>query len=138
MTLKSFPQAKALLPEGTHIEHREGPIRSAMIYCEKDGSVTSRGIRPRSIKTRWQIMIEQAKKGDLKTLAEQFPSAYVRYYRTWRDIAKDNSLRPADATTPLHQCNTWIYGPSGAGKTVLAKKKSDFYFFKNSKGIATL
>lgn len=107
-----------------HTEPTRGTPAEAAAYCKKTGKFDEFGtlsdvgsggvVGGEKEKARWANVIELAKKGELDTIAENDPQAYVHAYRTLKEIAKDHMQRP-----PSEEETTgyWIYGPSGVGKS---------------------
>lgn len=131
-----------LMP-GCHIEVAQDP-QKAILYCKKgdmstevfkeldcpdedprfgvNADVTERGTKPREPKeggedekARWKFMLDLAKSGDLETLQDEEPEAFVRHYATFHRIKVDNitELPPLDKLD-----NYWVYGPPETGKTL--------------------
>lgn len=78
----------------------------------------------RNSKTDWESAKQLAKRGKLDDVP---PDVYIKYYRTLKDIAKDNMSKPEDLETC---CGVWIYGPPGVGKSHYARNEFKDAYFK--------
>lgn len=115
----------------SHLEIAKGDIESNINYCSKEGQVYEKGIRPVTKKEqgenerqRWKRNLDAAKDGKFD---EVDPDILVRYYRTIKEIAKDNMARPADAEDVT---GLWISGPAGCGKSRHAREIAPNAYFK--------
>lgn len=118
---KSFSACKNLLGNRVHLEKARGAPWQAWEYCLKDGDIFQKGFPPVSQqqngereKTRWARMLTLARNGQLVTLAEEEPKAYIQYKRTFDQICKENNVA-TDSLDALD--NYWIFGPTGTGKS---------------------
>jgi len=112
---------KSLFGQSCHAE----PSRSSAAneYVFKDdtsvpGTRFELGTKPfqRNSKTDWEGAKQLAKSGRVD---ECPPDVYIKYYRTLKDIAKDNMKPPEDLDDC---CGVWIYGPPGVGKSHWARE----------------
>lgn len=122
---KRLAAVKKLFPRA-HLEIARGSNRAAADYCKKEGSFEERGILPLDPKEngdrgrevemeRWK----RAREASAEGCFEDVPSdIYVRYYRTLKEIRKDNMTKPPDADDVT---GVWIYGPAGVGKSRKAR-----------------
>lgn len=114
---KTFLQAKAWLPTGTHIEVAKGSPSQNRDYCTKDGAFTEFGQAPpgRGARTDLVAVATAIKDGQTEQqVFEQFPATYIRYqraldtliqrYRPTRDLAEPPTVRV-------------YWGKTGTGKT---------------------
>lgn len=69
----------------------------------------------RNSKTDWEAVKTLAIAGKI---ADVPPDIYIKYYRTLKDIAKDNMAKMTDLEST---CGTWYYGPPGVGKSHKAR-----------------
>lgn len=120
---------------GTHVEIAR-TITDAITYCKKDNDFTERGIPPMSQEEKgekgkeyYANIVSHAKRGDLTSIEDEAPDAYLRYYRTLKEIAKDNAIRPPDLPDV---CGIWIYGPPGTGKSYKARNDYGEYYLKET------
>lgn len=119
-TQKRLTAVKKILPT-SHWEIMRGNIVEASDYCKKDGEFEEFGIMPdidngANEKKRWADAINACKAGDLEAVPEDIR---LKYYRTCKEIAKDYMAKAADADGVT---GVWIYGPSGTGKSRLARQ----------------
>jgi len=128
-SMKSMTQVIGLLP-GCHIEIARTST-AAIEYCKKEGDFTERGEAPMSQKRkgefnaeRWSVAKKAAIEGRLDDVPEDI---YVQYYRTLKEIKKDNMVKPED----LQEIeNIWICGPPGCGKSRGARERFPGAYFK--------
>lgn len=118
---KSFSACKSLLGNRVHLEKAHGTPFQAWQYCLKDGDVFEKGTPPVSQqqngereKERWAKMLALARNGDLVTLSDEEPKAYIQYKRTFEQISRDNNI--SNDTLDILD-NYWIFGPTGSGKS---------------------
>jgi len=69
----------------------------------------------RASKTDWALAKDRARAGDLDAVPDD---VYIKYYRTLKDIAKDNMVAPPDLDAV---CGVWYHGPPGVGKSHRAR-----------------
>ena len=112
-----------------HWEKMKGTLLQAATYCKKDGDFEEFGDAPSedggaANKKRWSEAVECAKAGDFDNIPADI---FFKYYRTCKELAKDNMPKPpdADGTTGV-----WIYGPAGVGKSRLARQDYPDAYFK--------
>lgn len=112
-TATRFAAVKRLLPRA-HLESQRGSVHQAADYCKKDGTFDEWGELPelrRGTKERWTWMLDAAERGDLKSIRDEYPGEYLRYYDRFRTLRK----RVPDILDVLE--NEWWYGPTGTGKS---------------------
>lgn len=106
-----------------HWEACKGTATQNIDYCTKEGNYIEHGDRPKTKaeigqaeKDRWEEAKELAAKG----LIDEVPAdIYIRFYRTLKEIRKDNMVMPDDADDVT---GVWIYGPPGCGKSKRARE----------------
>jgi len=119
---KTLSAACKMIPHCS-FQVRRGSHHEARAYCIKDGNYFEEGLPPKDVTEireaqaeEWQSWIDLAIAG---RIAEIPPQAQVRYYNSWKSIAKDRMRVVADAPTC---CGIWIQGPAGCGKSRMARK----------------
>lgn len=93
-------------------------------YCSKEGNIlinfgTARTTNGgKSAKLRWDEAKQLAIEGKIEDIQSQL---YICHFRTLELIAKKHKPKVADLEGEL--MNYWIYGPTGSGKSRLARQK---------------
>jgi len=119
-TQKRLTACKKILPSA-HWEIMRGNIVEASDYCKKDGEFEEFGLMPEidngaNEKKRWSDAIAACKAGNLDDVPDDIR---LKYYRTCKEIAKDFMVKAVDCDGVT---GVWIYGPSGTGKSRLARQ----------------
>lgn len=133
-SLKSFKQIKVYIPRA-HVEAQKGSIKDNQAYCGKDNDVFTKGEPPvldllarqkkggAAVQEDWAAAKKLAKEGRIDELPD---SIYWRFYRTAKEIARDNMPRKEDAPDVT---GIWIHGPAGVGKSRLARSMANDVFY---------
>lgn len=94
----------------------------------KNADVTERGDKPKSQqekgdceKERWKNIIDLAKKGDMESICEADPQAYVHAYKTLKQIGTDH-IEAKHSLDKLE--NYWVWGKAGLGKTLWVQSET--------------
>lgn len=119
--LQSFRQVKLYKPRA-HWEICRS-LHRAIEYCKKEGDWEEFGDKPRSQaqkgeaeKERWREIVALAKAGELQTLSEKYPQAYLTQIQNIIRVQtiEVRNTRLVEAST-LHY---WFVGPTGTGKSL--------------------
>ncbi len=120
---------KKIIPRAAWFPRYQGPVKfstpkQASDYCKKDGLFTEYGVLPpptnkvgtESNKRKWVDAYTAAKDHDLEKIPEDM---LIRYYHAFKRIIQDNpkQMKSLDTT-----CGIWITGPTGVGKSKLARE----------------
>jgi len=107
------------------IKSKWSSFQQASDYCKKEGDFWEYGVLPMdqvgkgaAEKDRWSRMIGLASTRRLNDLRDEEPSAFVKYYGTWKKISKDYQVSPSDLDGC---CGIWYWGVPGAGKSYAAR-----------------
>jgi len=102
-----------------HWEPARGTSEQAADYCKKEGKYVEYGELPKTPgeteKDRWENARKRAREGNLDDVPADI---YIKYYRTLKEIAKDNMTKPAEADDVT---GVWLWGPPGSGKSRRAR-----------------
>jgi hypothetical protein len=118
---------------GAHVSVAKGNALQNYEYCTKDGAFTERGTRPLTANEKgakgteyWEGIKAAAVSGDLDQVDAK---TYVNMYRTLVSIKKDHMSKPAPLASTTGE---WWYGPSGTGKSRLARETYPDAYIKGS------
>nr|UBJ25929.1 putative replication-associated protein [Red panda feces-associated circular DNA virus 20] len=126
----SLQEVKRQLGSSPHLERRRGSVQQAMDYCKKDGDYYESGSATRlqtskeAQQAKWKNIITLAESSELTIIKEEYPSEYLRYYRTIL------SLQSGDKTILKDLTNEWWWGPTGTGKSYTLWKDYPDHFQK--------
>lgn len=118
----SFQRTMSALSKDVHRaswREAKGNPDQNQVYCSKEATnVKERGVKPMSQKRKGECNAErwdEAKKAAKEGRLDDLPSdIYFKFYRTAKEIAKDNMVKPP-ALDSID--NWWYYGKSGTGKS---------------------
>jgi len=111
---KSLFQIKSYLPRA-HLEPARGTNSEAIEYCKKDGDFEEWGScpsGPQGQNDKWKKVLQLARKGDVKTIEEDYPAIFLRYHNKLLGLHKPE--RPIILDTLQ---NEWWHGATGTGKS---------------------
>lgn len=119
-----------------HLEIKRGTIEQAIAYCKKDGDWFEHGVRPveqhvkgaEAQKAKWAKILQSSMDGDFKSIRDEHPDEYVRYYHSLKRIHKDEMRKPDDLQDV---CGEWYYGEAGSGKTTKARTENPTAYIKS-------
>lgn len=122
---KYLTQVKEL-NDKAHWEIAKGTNQQAADYCKKDGDYVEKGTIPleparlgnKANQEKWRLINDLAKAGNLNEIDTKFPKVWNTSYRNLKSIKVDHMKPLADLDEP---CGVWLYGASGAGKTLKAR-----------------
>lgn len=126
---KSLSATIKLLP-GCHITPAS-TVEEGIAYCKKEGKYFEFGVPPVSRKRkgemekeRWAEARKKACTGRMKEIEDEL---FIRYYSTFKKMEKDHMV-----TLPCLEIldNQWIYGPSGSGKSRMAREENPGSYYK--------
>jgi len=140
MFIKYFNQVrmttlKRVLPRA-HWEICKGSFTQNTDYCKKEGDWEEYGIPDvctikeasarggAKTKENWDLMKVSAREGDLDEIPAEY---YIKYYRTFKEIARDHMSKPADLDGV---CGIWYWGASGTGKSRAARAEFPDHYLK--------
>lgn len=136
-----FSTLKKQYPK-VHWEICRGKFHHNFDYCTKDGDWVERGTRPLDEREKgqkggaktaekWSLAKAAALEGRLNDIPDEL---YVRYYNTFKNIAKDFAKPPEDLPTPddLGGYGVWLYGSTGTGKSHQARARYPGAYLKIS------
>lgn len=125
---KTFNVVKRIIGENAHIEIARGSVKEASDYCKKDGLFFEKGELPpeqnerggQATKRKWEETLKAAKEGRFDDIA---PDLYIRYRSSLKAIYQEEVNKNTKEITDfdLKGHFYWIYGPTGTGKSHLAR-----------------
>lgn len=118
---------KKLMPRA-HWEIMRGTSQEASDYCKKDGEFLESGTLPTTVGTRnkqkWDEAFDLAKTHKMEDIPKDM---LIRYYHAFKRIQQDNPQHMDDLPTT---CGIWYHGPTGVGKSKVAREKYPDYYDK--------
>jgi len=122
---KYLTQVKEL-NDKAHWEIAKGTNQQASDYCKKENDFVEKGNLPieparlgnKANAVKWRTINDLAKSGNLAEIDIQYPKVWNTSYRNLKSIKVDHMKPLADLDEP---CGVWLYGASGAGKTLKAR-----------------
>lgn len=135
---KTRPQMSALFKRASFRTCERAPIHN-INYCKEDGDFVEFGQPPAAqgdkggevTAEKYRLAKEQAECGKLDDIS---PDLYIKHYNTLKQIKNDarNRKVPGDLSWegPLDCPNTWIYGPTGTGKSRRAREMHPMHYLK--------
>ncbi|AJD07553.1 replication-associated protein [Sewage-associated circular DNA virus-29] len=122
---KYLTQVKEL-NDKAHWEIAKGTNQQASDYCKKEGDFIEKGTLPedpqrlgaKANEVKWRLINDLAKAGNLAEIDIKYPKVWNTSYRNLKSIKVDHMKPLADLDEP---CGVWLYGASGAGKTMKAR-----------------
>jgi len=138
---KTAKQCHEIFPSRGHWEKQSpnsSPLQAAD-YCKKEGKFEEFGELPihgpaeggKATKDKWAETRDLAKRGELDKID---PKLFVGHYKTLKLIKADYKQAPRDLTWTVPP-NTWIWGPTGTGKSFYARKTiigDNAFYIKNA------
>ena len=121
-------KVKDQIGERAHLEVARGKNSEAAEYCKKDGAYFEVGELPpdrgqaggEATKRKWEDAYDAAAKGDFDAIPREM---FIKYRKNFREIYQEelnrNTLAIGDWDLKKHFI--WIYGPTGTGKSHLAR-----------------
>lgn len=131
-----FSTVKRQFPTA-HIERMMGTPIEASTYCKKDGDFKEFGELPdftggrsggEAKRERYQSAIKLAKQGDFEEIEVKHPDMFWNSYHTMKRIAMDNPPKTKILKKLEHE---WIWGPTGTGKSITARKENPNAYIKS-------
>lgn len=125
---KTFNTVKKLLGDKCHIEAAKGSIKENIAYCSKDGDVFIKGVEPeeqsekggQATKRKWEDAQKAAKEGRFEDIPADL---WIRYRNSFKQEYQEQrveSVKPIEGDLKKHFF--WIWGPTGTGKSYLARQ----------------
>lgn len=123
----SFPNGKTLSAlkkynSRAHWEIARGTPKQASEYCEKEGAVFEKGVRPLSQaekgiagEARWSSVVKLARDGKINEILETDPQAYLQYHSAIDKISAKRKRTLDDMPEEFRVY--WIWGPTNVGKS---------------------
>lgn len=109
------------------VKSKKSTMAQASDYCKKEGNFFEWGILPvntgspglKVIADNYAETVDLAKKGDMSAIN---PEHMLKYFGAIKKIQQEFKIQPANLTwAEGDQPNWWIHGPTGTGKSYLAR-----------------
>lgn len=119
-----------LCAQGFSEEHKRIPstVQDAIKYCKKEGNFWEFGIPPNpwlaSGDQKFDEALSLAEEGKIKEIRYKYPRLYTTYKSFYITEANKNA-KFTSLTGNIKEHFLWLYGPSGVGKSYLARKLAD-------------
>lgn len=123
---KTFKTVKNLIGERAHIELAKGSIQSNIEYCKKDGDYFEIGHPPEeqfqrggeATKRKWEDALNAAREGRFDDIPADL---WIKYRSSWQKEYEEAQEQVEIRDFNLKDHFFWIYGPTGSGKSHLAR-----------------
>lgn len=109
---------------GARVFVAKGSAGANFDYVSKEGSLVERGTRPEdpfkqgeTERDRWALARAAAVDGRYSDIPDDL---YTRYQNSFKRMRREDGPRPVDLP-PTEFYGLWIYGPSGTGKSYMAR-----------------
>jgi len=130
---RSRASVSKMIPRA-HLEAAKGSAQENFVYCSKEEDFFEIGARPQDPKAQgpkgkayWDEQLALAKAGNVEACDSKLQ---LSHFSTLNAIAARYAPKPVDddwEETP----HVWYYGPTGSGKTRLAKTDNPSHYVKN-------
>lgn len=124
---KSFSSVQKLMP-GAHLTVARGTAEENRAYCSKEGDFKERGDKPKDAKKAgkayWDDVKEMLTQGRMKELPPQLLAAHFSNLQRMQNLYM-KTPEPIDGC-----CGTWLWGPTGTGKSHRAREMAPNAYMK--------
>lgn len=116
-----------LCAQGFNENHKRIPatVQDAIAYCKKEGNFWEQGLPPNAWLSngdqKFDEALSLAEQGNIREIRTKYPRLYTTYKSFYISEANKNATYE-DLTGDIKQHFLWLYGPSGVGKSFLARK----------------
>lgn len=139
-TARSELSVRALLRG--HWELARGSAAENRVYCTKDGDFYEFGNPPltalekgESEKERWSEILRLSEEADWDALREKHPQVYVTRLSGLEKVHKKRKIVLSTLQGELSDCNLWIVGKTGSGKSRYARELYPSAYVKDPQSI---
>lgn len=115
-----------------HLEAAGGTIQQNVDYCSKDhNDIFIKGNQPEeqstaggnATKRKWEEAISAAREGRFDDIP---PDLWIRYRKSFKDeYTEKKQINVKEITTKIKDHFYWIHGPTGTGKSTLARRMAN-------------